>query len=346
MNFCSDNAQGIAPEILAAIEATNEGSARAYGSDALSETVTKKIAALFEREAEVFLIGTGTASNALALSVMSPPHGGIFCHREAHIEVDECGAALFYTGGAKLVLLDGSHAKIDPKAFEAALDALDPAQHYIQPKAISLSQLSEAGTAYSIDEIRTLSDLAHKHGLTVHMDGARFANALVSLGCSPAEMTWKAGVDVLSFGATKNGAMGAEAVVVFNPDLAGEMGYRRKRGGHLFSKMRFVACQLDAYLENDLWLKMATHANQTAARLAEGLAAIEAVSLLHPADGNMMLAAMPKSLATAIKADGFDFYEWPGETPDTTKARLVTAFNTKSQDVDGFLASARRHEGG
>lgn len=341
MNFSSDNVTGASPEILAAIGEANQGPAAAYGDDPLTRRVEARVAELFECEADVFLVATGTAANALSLSVMAPPFGAVFCHPESHIECDECGAPEFFTGGAKLVLLPGADGKLDPATLAAALDAPDHGVHHVRAAAVSLTQASEAGTVYKPDEVKAIADLAHDRGLRVHMDGARFANALAKLGCSPAEASWKAGVDILCFGASKNGALAAEAVVVFDRELAKTLAYRRKRAGHLFSKMRFLAAQFDAYLEGDLWLKLADHANAAAARLAAGLAAIPGAAFRHPVEANEIFVELPEAVIQGLFADGFSFYRWPGE--GARLVRLVTAFNTLEADVDAFIASARRH---
>ncbi|MBL6928218.1 MAG: low specificity L-threonine aldolase [Rhodospirillales bacterium] len=343
MNFCSDNVAGVAPQVLAAIERANAGPAAAYGDDELSVRVSKKIADVFERDADVFLVTTGTAANSLSLAVMTPPWGEIFCHPEAHIQIDECGAPEFFSGGAKMTPLPSDDGKVHAEDLEAVLTAPDHGVHHVQAAAVSLTQASEAGTVYSPDEVRTIADLAHKHGLKVHMDGARFANALASLGCTPAETTWKAGVDVLCFGASKNGALAAEAVVVFDKTLAETLAYRRKRGGHLISKMRYLAAQFDAYLTDDLWLKLARHANAATAKLAEGLKDVPGVSFMHTPQANEIFVKLPEAVIVGLEADGFAFYRWPG---DGAKAiRLVTAFNTRDEDVDAFIASAIRHAG-
>ncbi len=343
MNFCSDNVAGAAPEILDAVARANEGPAAAYGDDELSVRVAQKLADVFECQADVFFVTTGTAANALSLSVMAPPYGEIFCHPDAHIQVDECGAPELFTGGAKLTPLPSDDGKVHAGDLEAVLTAPDHGVHHVQAAALSITQASEAGTVYTPDEIRTLSTLAHDHGLSVHMDGARFANALVSLGCSPAEVTWKAGVDVLCFGASKNGALAAEAVVIFNKTLAETFAFRRKRGGHLISKMRFLAAQLDAYLEGDLWLKLARHANATAAKLAVGLKDVPGVSFMYTPQANEIFVELPENVILGLEADGFGFYRWPG---DGAKAiRLVTAFNTRDEDVNAFIKSAKRHAG-
>ena len=275
---------------------------------------------------------------------MTPPFGAVYCHAEAHIMVDECGAPEFYAGGAKLVALDGADGKIACADLAAALAADGAGDvHRVQPSALSLTQLTERGTAYRVDEIAALAEVARRHGLRVHMDGARFTNALVGLGCTPAEMTWRAGVDILSFGATKNGAWAAEAVVVFAPALAVEMAYRRKRAGHLLSKMRFVSAQLEAYLTDELWLRNAAHANAMAQRLAQGLGAVPGAGLAHPVDGNQLFARLPGATIEALIADGFLFYRWPETVAGSTVIRLVTAFDTGEAETAAFVDAATRH---
>lgn len=338
VNFCSDNASVASVEILRALEAANQGHAMPYGNDPLTVRVAARLAEIFETEAAVFPVATGTAANVLCLSVMTPPYGAIYCHEGAHIQVDECGAPEFYTGGAKLIPIPGPEGKITATSLAGAIrDAGNV--HAVQPAAVSLTQASEAGTLYSLDELAAISEVARVHGLVLHMDGARFANALVALGCSPAEMTWKLGVEALSFGATKNGALGAEAVVLFKPGLEKTLAYRRKRGGHLFSKMRFISAQLEAYLENDLWLNNARHANAMAARLAEGLAALPGVALAYPVQANEIFAHLPEAMITGLLERGFMFYRWGPE--ENREIRLVTAFNSPESDVDAFLAAAR-----
>lgn len=271
MHFASDNAAGIAPPILDAILRANEGYAPAYGADTVTKRVKELFAKVFERELEVFLVATGTAANALAIAQLAPPWGAVLCHKEAHIAVDECGAPEFFGGGLKLVGLAGEAGKITPGALKEALAGPWGGPHHVTPAVLSLSQATEAGTVYRPAEIATLSALAHEQGLSVHMDGARLANALARLGATPAEVTWKAGVDVLSLGATKGGALAAEAIVFFDPARAGAMSDRRKRGGHLISKHRFIAAQFEAFFAGDLWLDLARHSNTCADRLAAGL---------------------------------------------------------------------------
>lgn len=342
MNFCSDNVTGVAPEIMAALAAANTGAAMPYGNDEYSQRLEAKFAELFETAVTVFPVATGSAANALALSVMAPPFGAIYCHAESHINADECGAPEFYTGGAKLVTLAGTHGKIRAAELATILaHAGAGIVHHVQPAAVSLTQATEAGTVYSAMEVHEIASVAHAHGLSLHMDGARFANAVVSLGCSPADITWRAGVDVLSFGATKNGAMAAEAVVFFNQSLAETFRYRRKRSGHLFSKMRFLSAQLEAYITDDLWLKNAAHANQMAAHLAAGLVKLPGVQLCHPVEANEIFIQLPEAVIEGLVADGFQFYRWEGE--HSTTLRLVTAFNTSQEDVTAFLESARSY---
>ncbi|MDA0240834.1 MAG: low specificity L-threonine aldolase [Proteobacteria bacterium] len=337
MNFCSDNVTGAAPEIMEALNAANEGSAMPYGDDELTRRAVQKIAEVFETEVEVFFVPTGTAANALALSVMAPGQGGIFCHQGSHVHNHEAGAPEFYTGGAKLYPLGGD-GKFSTDILSDALDHAPADVHHVRPAAVTLSQTTERGTLYTIDEITALADVAHNKGLTIHMDGSRLANALAAQNAAPADMTWRAGIDILSLGASKNGALAAEAVVIFNRDLAKEFGYRRKRGGHLFSKMRFLAAQFDAYLEDGRWLRWAGHANQMAKRLGAGLAAIPSISLGGEVESNMLFPALPVTVADALNDAGFLFYRM--SEGETINIRLVTAFNTKADDVDRFIEIA------
>jgi threonine aldolase len=341
-NFCSDNTAGASPQILEAVTHAAAGKVMPYGNDDLTRRVEARLQEVFETDCRVFPVATGTVANVLGLSVMTPPFGAVYCHREAHVYVDECGAPEFYTGGAKLVALDGAHGKLTPEILDAAIEGAGVV-HRVQPAAISVTQATEAGTLYRPEEVAAIGALARRHGLGLQMDGARFANALVALDCSPAEATWKAGVDALAFGATKNGALAAEAVVVFKPELARTLAYRRKRGGHLFSKMRFLSAQLEAYLAGDLWLANARHANAQAARLAEGLAALPGARLLHPVEANEIFAVLPEPVIEGLFAAGFLFYRWGPEAEGGV--RLVTAYDTPPEQVDAFLATAHHHAG-
>ncbi len=342
MNFCSDNVTGAAPEILAAIAAANDGALASYGADRLTARVEAKLKEIFETDLAAFPVATGTAANALALSCLAPAWGAIYCHRDAHVAVDECGAPEFYTGGAKLVDLPGDHGKLSAAQLADELaHSGKGVVHHVQAAAITLTQATEAGTCYRAAEVAAIGEVGRGYGLRLHMDGARFANALAFLGTSPAEFTWRAGVDILSFGATKNGALAAEAVVIFDKKLAEEFAFRRKRAGHLFSKMRFLSAQLDAYLEGGLWLKTARHANAMAKRLAEGLQTVPGATFAHPVEANEIFVDLPETAIRGLIAEGFEFYRWLGE--GKTLLRLVTAHDTKEADVAAFIASAKRH---
>jgi len=340
INFSSDNVTGVAPEILEAIGRANEGTASSYGADPYTARVEARFSEIFERECRVFPVATGTAANVLALSTLVPPYGAIYCHAESHINVDECGAPEFYSGGAKLVPLEGAGAKISADGLAASVAGAGDV-HHVQPAAVSISQTTELGAVYSPAETAAMAEVAKAHGLALHIDGARFANALVSLGCSPAELTWKAGVDVLSFGASKNGALAAEAVVFFDPARAGDFIFRRKRGGHLFSKMRFLSAQLEAYLTDELWLRNAAQANAMAARLAAGLAALPGVRFAVEPAANALFPQMPQAMIAGLNAAGFVVRPWGDAAAG--QVRLVTAFNTREAEVDAFLACAEAH---
>jgi len=338
-NFRSDNEAGVAPEILAALARANEGTAHSYGADAITKRLQERFCEVFETRVDVLTLVTGTAANSLAVAQISPPYGAVYCHTDAHINTDECGAPEFYSGGAKLVGLGGAHARIDIDELARTLNhAGYLGDHECKPAALSLSQATERGTVYSRDELAALTRVARAHGLRVHMDGARFANALVHLGCTPAELTWKAGIDVLSFGATKNGAMMAEALLVFDPALAHELGRRRKRAGQLLSKMRFVSAQLEAYLEGGLWLRFARHANALAQALAEGVEGIPGAELVHPVQANEVFLRLAPALASGLRDAGFEFYRSP-RTEDCY--RFVTAFDTPMSAVESLLQALR-----
>jgi len=339
-NFTSDNQAPVAPQIMAAIMKANAGRAPSYGADAITARLQPLFAACFETDLLVFPVATGTAANALALAMLTPPWGTIFCHQESHIATDECGAPEFFTSGAKLQLLPGDHGKLTPEILSRCLRDTSPGdQHQTQPAVLSLSQVTEAGTVYRPDEIAALAAIARQHKLYVHMDGARIANAITSLKCSPADITWRAGIDVLSFGATKNGALAAEAVLFFNPALSENFVFRRKRAGHLVSKMRFLSVQLEAYLENGLWLQLAANANAQAKRLAEGLHAISSVEILHMVQANEIFARIPAAMIRALREQGFGFHVWGRD--DEGVIRLVTAFDTKPDEVDMFIHAVR-----
>jgi threonine aldolase len=343
MNFASDNTAPVSPEILAALSAANEGSVGSYGADGWTERMRAELRAVFAHDQlAAYPVATGTAANALALATLTTPYGAVICHQEAHVATDEGGAPEFYMGGAKLMTVPSTDGKITAAQIDAAMArAIDGGIHHVLPEMVTITQATEWGTVYSPAEVRAIAEACRRHGLKLHMDGARFANALAHLGCSPAAVTWEAGVDVLSFGATKNGALAAEAVIFFDPKLATGFERRRKRAGQLWSKMRFLSVQLIAYLENDLWLRNASHANQMAQRLGDGLATVPGVSVLQHVQANEVFAAMPEALMTALRAQGAHFYGWidvPGV--DLPVVRLVTSFQTSGSDVEAFLAHA------
>lgn len=339
MNFASDNTAGVAPEIMAALQRANEGFALGYGNDDWTRRVEKKFAELFKRDVAVFMVPTGTAANALALAHVTPPWGAVLCHEDAHIAVDECGAPEFFGGGIKLVTLPGANGKLDAAAVKVKLG--NKAQwgppHHVTPAALSISQASESGTIYRPLEIRELADAAHAHGVALHMDGARFGNALVRMNVSPDEATWKAGVDVLSFGATKGGAMGAEAVIFFDPKRAEHMAARRKRGAQLPSKHRFIAAQMEAYLDDGLWLRLCRHANDMADRLSAGLTKA-GFAPNWPVEANEVFAALPVALCDRVQAAGAVFYRWNADASGNVVVRLVASFATTAEEVDRFVA--------
>ncbi len=349
MFFASDNTSGAAPEVLAALSAANEGFERSYGADALMARVERLVRDAFEApEAAVYLVATGTAANALSIACLTPPWGAVYCHADSHIAEDECGAPEFYTAGAKLVGLPGAHGRIDTGALAAAIGRTGAGGvHGVQRGMLSLTNATEAGATYTPAAVRALASLAKSHGIPVHMDGARFANAVARLGCSPADLTWRAGVDALSFGGTKNGCLGVEAVVLFDPARAWEFELRRKRAGHLFSKHRFLSAQMAAYLEDGLWLRLASQANGMADRLAAGIAALPGADILHPVEANMIFAALPRAVHARAFGAGARYYLVPpsqapeGPPGEALSARFVCSWNTGESHVEALLAALR-----
>lgn len=344
-SFASDNVAPAAHEVMDAIARVNHGTVHSYGDDGETRRLTILAQEVFECELAVYPVATGTAANSLALSAMVPPFGGIYCHAIAHINTDECGAPEFFSGGAKLLALASPDGKISAGQLAAPVaHAREMGVHHVLPAAISVSQATEWGTVYRREELAELAEAAHGHGLRVHMDGARFANAVANLACTPAEASWKCGVDVLSFGATKNGALAAEAVIFFEPKLAREFEMRRKRAGHLWSKMRFLSAQLNACLENELWLRNGRHANALATHLAQGLRK-HGIPLMQQVEANEVFAAFPQTLIDALRRQEFEFYEWPSPAHlGSPIVRLVTAYDMDIADIDALLASiaARR----
>lgn len=323
MRFFSDNAAPVHPKIMQAIADANTVDT-AYDGDALSQRLDTAFSELFERDVAVLWVSTGTAANCLALASLVQPHQGVICHNEAHIEVDECGAPGFYTGGAKLMLVDGEGAKISPQTISDLLSTIRPDVHQVQAAAVSITNATEYGLVYRPEEVAILGALCAERKLGLHMDGARFGNAVATLGCCPADVTWRAGVDVLSFGFAKNGGMNAEALVYFDPAFVDAARYRRKRAGHLLSKGRFLAAQLLAFLDADLWLDNAKAAN-AAAQIIAGAAPER---LLYPVEANEIFIRLTAAEAATLRQQGFDFYDWGDGA-----ARLVTSWHHREEDV-------------
>jgi threonine aldolase len=344
-NFYSDNVSGAAPEILEALVAANAGDAAPYGTDPATERLQVRFAELFETEVEVFPVGTGTAANGLCASIVAAPYGAIYLSDAAHLHGSECGGPEFWSGGnVRTIPVPGVDGKIVVAELTRMVDeALARAATEVPPRAVSVTQGTEASAVYTLAEVRSIAEAARARRLWVHMDGARLANAIARLGCTPAEATWKAGVDVLSFGATKNGALSAEAVVFFERELAQTMRYRRRRGGHLFSKMRFLSVQLDAFIANDLWLRNARHANAMAQRVREGLAKIPGVRFRSPTEINFVLVSLPPPVWDGLVAEGYSFSR--RGAPSEGIIRIACAFDTTEEAVDALVAAAHRHAG-
>jgi len=336
LRFLSDNTASAAPEILAALSEVNQGQAIAYGNDPWTLRLDEVLSSFFATEVKAFAVATGTAANSLSLATLSPPWGAVYAHESAHICVDECGAPQFFSGGAQLMYLRGEHGKVTPGDLAAAIDFHPADVHTVQPAVVCLTQATEFGTTYRPAEIQAISSLAHERGLTVHMDGARFANALTFLGCHPGDVTWRAGVDVLSFGATKNGALAAEAVVFFDRKLVRDFEFRRKRAGHLLSKSRYVSAQLLAYVESGLWRRNATRANS----LAQKLGRVAGRSLLHPVESNEVFIHLGEARKTQLRAEGFEFYDWGAK--DSGEARFVVSWDQDEKHVLALADSLER----
>ena len=347
MNFSSDNITGASAPVLAELLAANSGAAAPYGNDSATREAERRLAEVFGRDLTVSLVATGTGANALALGLLAPPGTAVFCHEEAHVTEDECGAPEFFTGGAKLVGIPGPDGKLTPERLRETLARFPRGIiRQVQPAAVSLSQATESGTIYTCEEIGALASVAHAAGLSVHMDGARFANALVTLDVSPAAMTWQAGVDVLSFGATKNGALACEAVIVFDELLGRDLTFRRKRGGHTLSKGRLLGAQMNGYLRDGHWLDNARAANRAAARLEAGLTAMPGIRCPWRRGANEIFAILPRGVDEAVRAAGAYYYPWIERSlpraeaagPGETMIRLICSFETTDADVDAFLA--------
>ena len=343
MFFASDNAGPAHPAVLAALTAANEGYAKSYGADQIMDEVRQRIRTIFEApEAAVYLVATGTAANSLLLATMTKPWETVFCAPMSHINEDECNAPEFFTGGAKLTLVPATNANVTPDALRRSVLAEENrGVHGPQRGPVSITQATEKGTVYSLAELQALADVTREYGLKTHMDGARFTNALVRLGCSPAEMTWKAGIDAVSFGGTKNGLMGVEAAVIFDPALAWEFELRRKRGAHLFSKHRYLSAQMQAYLTDDLWLDLAKAANAASDRVVAGLRAAGAGIVWEP-EANLVFARLPRRMHQQLMAAGAVYYLWDGDAnsgdPDEMlMGRFVCDWSMSDAAIDAFL---------
>ena len=333
LEFRSDNCGRAAPEILEALLRANQGTAVGYGADALTLQLNDTLSEIFETSVQVFPIPTGTGANALALAAIGSPFGAVYCSPEAHINTSECNAVGFFGSGLKVTPIAGVHGKVCPESLEQNLNSAGfGLAHKSQPVAVNLVQATDLGAVYTVEEIKRLSDLAHAKGLTVHMDGARFANALVHLGCSPAEMTWKAGVDILSLGVTKNGGLLSDAIVVFNPDIADNIGFHLRRGGMIWSKMRFASAQVLAYVENNLWLRLARQSNAAAQKLAQGIEHIPGARLIAPVQANELFVEMHAQALDQLAESGVLYYR---RAP--TLARFVCRWDTTQDEVTQLL---------
>src|SRR3954452_17641030 len=341
IDYRSDNTGRAAPEILEALVAANTGTALGYGADEWTARLQERFSELFETKVRVFPVATGTAANALSLAASSPSWGLVYCSEAAHINTAEANAAGFFGGGLKLVPVAGPHGRVDPDAFARSLAVIQPGQlHRGQPAAVNITQASDLGTVYPLAEIRAIAEIAKGRGLKVHMDGARFANAVARLGCSPAEMSWRAGIDILSFGATKNGGALCDAIVVFNPELAESVGWNLRRAGQVWSKMRFASAQLMAYIEGGLWLGVAQASNAAAARIASGVEGLPNLRLIAPVEANEIFLELPAPAMDALEQDGFQFYR-----RSRTLARFVCRFDLTNEEADTLVTALRRHCG-
>ena len=333
-HFASDNYSGICPEAWAAMAEANAGHEVSYGNDVWTQRAADRLREIFETHCEVFFVFNGTAANSLALASLCQSYHSVLCHQLAHVETAECGAPEFFANGSKILLLAGAHGKIDPAEITAAVNQRNDI-HFPKPRALSLTQATELGTVYSAAEIGTLTETARKFGLRVHMDGARFANAVASLGATPADLTWRAGVDVLCLGGSKNGIALGEAVVFFDRDLARDFDYRCKQGGQLASKMRFLSAPWVGLLQDGAWLRHARHANEMARRLEAGLRGIPGVGISHPVQSNAVFAKFPRPSEEQLRARGWHFYTGV-ITPEET--RLMCSWDTTTGDVDALVA--------
>lgn len=346
MLFTSDNWAGVHPTIMDAMVKANGDPVPAYGADRFTEDAIAAFGRVFERDVKVKFVATGSAANSLALACMSPPWGAILTYKDGHIHVDECGAPEFFTGGAKVIPVPGEQGKLTPEGVKRAVEFFFPAMtHHVVPAVLSITQGTETGTIYTAAEVKALCDLAKSYGLAVHMDGARFSNACAASADSAADMTWRAGVDVLTFGATKNGCMVAEAIVLFDDQYEHELSLRQKRAGQGFSKNRFLGAQWSAFFEDDLWLKLARHANEMADRLAAVVDAHPDCEVIYPPQINEVFPIIPDDLVVKLKQVGAAFYDWvqPDDPFDRQLRRLVTSYATTEEDIRQFEAALKKY---
>jgi len=337
-DFRSDNAGRAAPELIEALVAANTGTALGYGGDALTASLQPRLSEVFETAVRVFPVPTGTAANAVALAASCTPFGAVYCSADAHINTSECNATSFFGGGTKLAPIAGTHGKLDAESLERAIAAAGTGFHKSQPAAINLVQATDLGAVYGVDEIAALSEVAHAHRMKVHMDGARFANALARLRCTPAEASWRAGVDVLSFGVTKNGGLLADAIVVFTPDTAASIGFHLRRAGLVWSKMRFASAQIIAYVADDLWLRLARQANTAATAIAAQIEPLEGVTLIAPVQANELFVDMAPAALNGVEQDGILFYR-----RGPRLGRFVCRWDTSDGDIAALSRSIRLH---
>ena len=331
--FSSDNVTPACPEIIEAINQANYGDVDSYGFDKWSKNLNNKFSELFEKEVKIFTAVTGTAANSLALSAITPSYGNIYCHKLSHINVDECGAPEFFTGGAKLITIDGQNGKLNTDELKKNIRGTGIV-HNTQPSSVSITQSCETGVVYKLDEIEKISEIAKENNMKIHMDGARFSNAVASLNKTPAQVSWKLGVDVLTFGGTKNGCLDAEAIIFFNPKDLDNFQYLQKRSGQLLSKTRFLSAQLDAYIANEVWLKNAIHANSMAKDLSQRLSLINSIELTYPTESNEIFVKIPRDIQEHLNKKGYSAHS---DAMFDESVRFVTAWNTKSKDIDNLV---------
>jgi threonine aldolase len=344
MNFTSDNTHIIAKPILNAIMKANKSSVASYGGDEITKKAKEKICDLFDIEAEIFFVTSGTAANALSISSITPPYGSVFCHNESHIHLEECGAPEFFSGGCKLIPIQGFAGKISSESFQDAINDHPSDRFDLIPSCLSVTQSTECGTIYNEKEISDLTSIAHKNNIKVHMDGARFANAISTLKINPSELTWKAGIDIMSFGSTKNGTMSAESIIVFNKKISDDINLRIKRSGHLLSKMRFLSIQMDSYVTDNLWIDLANKANEMAQYMYKKLSEVNNIKVPWKVQSNEVFVILPKRIEQELSKRNIKYHKWSKvgisniiDKDNEEFIRLVMSFNTKKNEIDELI---------